>query len=42
MRKLGVEEWLISTVMSMYKGVEAVVRTADGQSESFAVKVGLH
>ena len=42
MRKLGVEEWLISTVMAMYDGVETVVRTADGDSESFKVKVGLH
>ena len=27
MRKLGVEEWLVSAVMSMYAGAKTVVRT---------------
>jgi len=27
MHKLGVEEWLVSAVMSMYTGVKTVVRT---------------
>jgi len=27
MRKLGVEEWLLSAVMSMYSGAKTVVRT---------------
>ena len=27
MRKLGVEEWLVSAVMSMYSGAKTVVRT---------------
>jgi hypothetical protein len=36
------EEWLVSTVMAMYEGVEMVVRTVEGDSESFLVKVGLH
>ena len=30
MRKLGVEEWLVSAVMSMYIGVKTVVRTVYG------------
>ena len=34
LRKLGVIEWLIRTVMAFY--------TDDGLSESFEVKVGLH
>ena len=28
--------------MSMYEDARTVVRTADGDSDSFAVKVGLH
>ena len=41
MRKLGVEEWLVSAVMSMYSGAKTVV----GQFmviASFGVKVGMH
>ena len=32
MRKLGVKEWLVSAVMSMYTGVKTVVRTVYGKS----------
>jgi hypothetical protein len=32
----------VSTVMAMYEGVETVVRTVEGDSESFPVKLGLH
>jgi len=42
MRKLGAEEWLISTVMSMYTGAKTVVRTVYGNSECFERKVGMH
>jgi len=42
MRKLGVEEWLVSAVMSMYTGAETVVRTVYGNSNGFEVKVGMH
>jgi len=42
MRKLGVEEWLVSAVMSMYTGAKTVVRTVFGNSSSFEVKVGMH
>jgi len=42
MHKLGVEEWLVSAVMSMYIGAKTVVRTVYGNSNSFAVKVGVH
>jgi len=37
-RKLGVEEWLVLAVMSMYTGAKAV----DGNSSCFEVKVGMH
>ena len=42
MRKLGVEEWLVSAVMSMYSGAKTVVRTVYGSNKSFEVKVGMH
>ena len=42
MRKLGVEEWLVSAVMSMYIGAKTVVRTVYGNSKGFEVKVGMH
>jgi len=42
MHKLGVEEWLISAVMSMYTGAKTVVRTVYGNSKGFEVKLGMH
>ena len=42
LRKAGVEEWLVSAVMSMYEGARTAVRTNEGNSDSFEVKVGLH
>jgi len=41
MHKLGVEEWLVSAVRSMYTGAKAVVRTVYGNSNDFEVKVGM-
>jgi len=35
--KLGVEEWLVSTVMSMYSDAKTV-----GNNNCFEVKVGMH
>jgi len=42
MHKLGVEEWLVSAVMSMYTGAKTVVRTVYGNSNCFEVKIGMH
>ena len=42
MRKSGVEEWLVQAVMAMYERARTVVRTKDGISEEFEVKVGVH
>jgi len=42
MRQLGVEEWLVSAVMSMYSGAKTVVRTVYGNSKRFEVKVCMH
>jgi len=42
MCKLGVEEWLILGVMSMYTAAKTVVRTVYGNSNSFEVKVAKH
>ena len=40
--KLGVDEWLIRTVMALCKEDCTVVRTDVGLSESFEVNVGVH
>ena len=37
MHKLGVEEWLVLAVMSMYTGAKTVVRTVYGNSIGFEV-----
>ena len=42
LRKLGVDEWLIRTVMALYTEDCTVVRTDAGLRESFQVEVGLH
>ena len=42
LQKLGVDEWLIRTVMELYTEACTVIRTDAGLSESFEVKVGLH
>ena len=38
MRNLGVKEWLVSAMMSVYTGSETVVRTVCGNSKGFEVK----
>jgi len=42
LRKAGVEEWLIKTVMGMYSKCSTSVKVGDGLSEPFEVKVGVH
>jgi hypothetical protein len=42
MRKAGVEEWIVDTVMCMYEGAKTAVRTEEGESDWFDVRVGLH
>ena len=42
MHKLGVEEWLVSAVMSMYTDAKTVIKTVYGNSSGFEVKVGMH
>ena len=37
---MGVEEWLVLAVMSVYTGAKTVVRTVYGNSNGFEVKVG--
>jgi len=41
MHKLGVEEWLVLAVVSMYTGAKKR-RTVYGNSKCFEVKVGMH
>ena len=42
MRKLGIEEWLVKVVQSMYENVSSRVRVGKGYSDAFGVKVGVH
>ena len=42
MRKLGVDEWLIETVMAMYKNSNSAVRVNNTVGEKFNVEVGVH
>ena len=44
MRKLGIDEWLVRLVQSMYmyNDVRSRVRVGDGYSEEFGVGVGVH
>ena len=42
MRKLGIDEWLVRLVQSMYKDVRSRVRVGNGYSEEFGVGVGVH
>ena len=41
LRKAGMDEWLVKAVMVMYEGAQTVVRTTEGDSKAFNVKVGL-
>ena len=41
-KKARVEEWLMNAVMAMYEGAQTVVKTTEGDSNAFNVKVGLH
>ena len=41
-RMLGVDEWLIRTVMALYTEACTVVITYAELSESFEIKVGFH
>ena len=42
LRKLGVEEWLVKAVMTMYEKARTVVGMKHGNSEEFEVMVGVH
>ena len=42
MHKLGLEEWLVLAIMSLYTGAKTFVRTVYGNSISFEVKYGKH
>ena len=42
LRKVGVEEWLIKVIQSMYVRVTTAVRMKGKESKEFEVKVGVH
>ena len=41
LRKVGVEEWLIKVIKSMYVGVTTAVRMKGEESKEFEVKMGV-
>ena len=42
LRKVGVEEWLISTIMCMYENCKSAVSVNGTVGDPFSVKVGVH
>mgnify|MGYP003536787232 FL=1 len=42
LRRVGVEEWLVKVIMAMYEEVTMAIKVGGGESEAFAVKVGVH
>mgnify|MGYP003460147097 FL=1 len=42
LRTLGVDEWLISVIKSMYEGATTAVKLNGGLTDEFSVKVGVH
>ena len=42
LRRVGVEEWIINVIKSMYEGGTTSVRMNGEESENFEVKVGVH
>jgi len=42
LRKARVEKWLVNAVIVMYEGAQTVVRTVEGDSKAFNMKLGLH
>src|SRR2546425_504876 len=42
LRHVGVEEWMVNVIKSMYDGVTTAVKRNGEESESFGVKVGEH
>ena len=42
LRHVGVEEWIINVIRSMYEGVTTAVKLRNCESQEFGVKVGVH
>ena len=42
LRKLGVEEWIVRLIQSMYANARSCIRIGEGCSEEFQVNVGVH
>jgi len=40
--KLGVDEWLVTAILSVHVGARTVVRTVHGNHDNFEVVVGMH
>ena len=42
LREVGLEEWLIAVIQSMYEGANTSIKLKKGESGAFEVKVGVH
>ena len=42
LRKLGVYEWLVNVIKSIYEGATTAVKFMGGESKEFQVQVGIH
>ena len=42
LRHVGVDEWIVNVIKSMYEGVTTSVKMNGVESESFEVKAGVH
>ena len=42
MRKLGIDEWIIKLVQSMYANARSSVRVNNSYTDEFGVNVGVH
>ena len=42
LRTVGVEEWIVKVIQSMYDGPRSQIRVGDAYSDSITVKVGVH
>lgn len=42
LRRVDVEEWLVTVIRTMFEGVTTAVKKKDGDSNGFGLKVGVH
>ena len=42
LRRLGVEEWIVIAIKALYEDATTSVKSTQGESKEFGVKVGVH